>query len=327
MNDQALNSDSHCWQMVRRFAAGFILLLAIMACGNTFDADQVRVLDVPQFICPTTVPRPTHTQAPTQVHSGIQMPPSGYATYTPVFGCVWNGAFCVTNTPYPGGLYSTPAYRLPGPTSTPRPTLTPWPSPTPYIITGGFHLGADVYVGGFNSAVSVRLRIDDIAVHKVELSRQVVAWTVEIENNGTVPYFSITGGQVFVASLHDFGTVREGQWWASQEAANAAGITLQADAVDVLEVAPGESYRLTLTAFTPIGEPGHFGWVLDPFSAGRDGDVTGGNVAYWVTDAIPDCDGNLAPGAVLPTPFVLPPTPTPSKTPVYPSWCTWCSEG
>ena len=305
---------------------GFTLLLAILACGGA-TADSVRILDVPQFICPTSTPEPTHTQAPTQVQPDIQVPPSGYATYTPVPGCVWNGSFCATHTPYPGGAYSTPGYSVPGPTSTPRPTLTPWPTPTPYIITGGFHLGADVYTGGFDSAVSVRLRIEDVTVYPVAANRQVVTWTVEIENIGTTPYFAIPGGQVFVASVTTTEGVAEGQWWASQEAAAAAGITLQAEVLDALEVAPGDDYRLTLTAFTPVGEPGRFGWALDPVSGGRDGDMTGGNVAYWVTDANPDCAGNMAPGATLPTPAAPPPTPTPTPTRVYPPWCTWCGEG
>jgi len=326
MKGDDMTQTDQRWRALSLYTVGFTLLLAILACGGA-TADSVRILDVPQFICPTSTPQPTHTQAPTQVQPDIQVPPSGYATHTPVFGCIWNGVFCVTNTPLPGGIYTTPAYRLPGPTSTPRPTLTPWPSPTPYIITGGFHLGADVYIGGSDSAVSVRLRIDDVTTHHVDTTRQVVAWTVEIENTGAAPYFTIPGGQVFVASVHGVENLREGQWWASQEAAAAAGITLQSDTLDVLEVAPGDDYRLTLTAFTPVGEPGRFGWILDPVSGGRDGDMTGGNVAYWVTDTNPDCAGNMAPGATLPTPVAPPATPTPSPTPVYPSWCTWCGEG
>jgi hypothetical protein len=323
MKDEVMTETDQGRRTLALYTAGFMLLLAILACGAA-TVDNVRVLDVPQYICPSDTPPPTHTQPPTRVQPYTQVPPSGFVTNTPYPGCVFRGARCVTHTPHPGGVYSTPGYVVPGATSTPRATLTPWPTPTAYVVTGGFHLGADVYTGGVESPVRLRLRLDDVETVQVEENRQVVAWAVEIENVGEVPYYGLPGAQVFVANIQVDEETLEGQWWASQEAASAVGIRLQPEALDVLEVLPGDAYRLTLTAFTPVGEPTGFGWALDPLSGGRDGDLTGGSVAYWTTGTDPACSGNIGPGATVPTPAGLRPTPTPSATPAYPPWCTWC---
>lgn len=304
------------------FIAGLSVLLGILACVGSATIDNISIVDMPQFICPSSTPRATHTQPPTQVQPVTNIPPSGYATFTPVPGCSWNGSFCATNTPYPGGIYSTPGYSVPGPTSTPRATLTPWPTPTPHTITGGFHLGADVYAGGFDSSVSIRLQIDNVRVYPVDDAQQVVVWDVEIENVGSVDYFALPGAQVFVAAV----STQSGQWWASEEAANATGIVLQPELMDVLEVLPGDFYQLTLTAFTPLGDPTRLGWILDPASDGRDGDMIGGNVAYWVSETDPSCIGNIAPGSTPGTPVEPRPTHTPTHTPEYPTWCAWCRE-
>ncbi|MBL8166305.1 MAG: hypothetical protein JNJ61_30250 [Anaerolineae bacterium] len=305
--------------------AGLMLVAAILACGAA-TAGNVRIRDLPQFICATSTPLATYTQAPTQAQPPIYRPPSGYATYTPAPGCIWNGYLCATNTPYPGGSYSTPGYYVPGATSTPRPTHTPWPTPTPYVLTGRFFLGADVYTGGFESEISLRLRIEGVQVYPLDAARQVVAWQIEMENVGQVVYATIPGGQVFVAEVSADGMPRTGQWWASAEAAQAAGIALQPEALDALEVQPGQVYRLTLTAFTPVGEPVRFGWVLDPLADGRDGDLVGGNVAYWASDVSAECAINPGSGVIVPTPSALAPTATPSRTPQYPPWCTWCGQ-
>ena len=304
------------------FIAGLSVLLGILACVGSATINNISIVDMPQFICPSSTPRATHTQPPTQVQPVTNIPPSGYATFTPVPGCSWNGSFCATNTPYPGGIYSTPGYSVPGPTSTSRATLTPWPTPTPHTITGGFHLGADVYAGGFDSSVSIRLQIDNVRVYPVDDAQQVVVWDVEIENVGSVDYFALPGAQVFVAAV----STQSGQWWASEEAANATGIVLQPELMDVLEVLPGDFYQLTLTAFTPLGDPTRLGWILDPASDGRDGDMIGGNVAYWVSETDPSCIGNIAPGSTPGTPVGPRPTHTPTHTPEYPTWCAWCRE-
>lgn len=305
------------------YIAAFALLLFSLACG-TATMGSVRIRDIPQFICATSVPLATHTQLPTQVQPPVYVPPAGYVTYTPAPGCIWQGAICATSTPYPGGLYTSPGHYLPGATSTPRPTHTPWPTATPYVLSGRFFLGADVYTGGFESEISLRLRIAAARVYPVDATRQVVAWDIEIENVGQVMYATIPGGQVFVAEVAEAQGRQTGQWWASSEAARAAGIPLQPQVSDALEVLPGEQHQLTLTAFTPPGEPVGFGWILDPLADGRDGDLVGGNVAYWSEDVSAACTTNPSSDLVVPSPEAPPPTATPVQPPQYPPWCTWC---
>ncbi len=300
------------------------MLAVALACGAGTTAQQVRILDLPQFICPSSTPRPTHTALPTQVQPPIYIPPSGYATFTPVPGCLWNGRVCATNTPASGGLYQQPGYTLTGAISTPRPTFTPWPTPTPLVTTGPFHLGADVYTGGFASAVSLRLRIESVAVIPFSADRQIVTWGIELENIGTVSYVTIPGGQVFVAALRTSASERAGQWWASAEAARAAAIPPESRISDALTVAPDETYRFTLAAYTPLGEPLRLGWALDPLSGGQDHHLTGGNVAYWSVAAQTECVGNLGSDAVIPTLQRLIPTATPTARPTFPPWCVWC---
>lgn len=301
----------------------FFVLCLILACGAATTA-QVRILDLPQFICPSSTPRPTHTALPTQMRPPIYVPPSGFATYTPMPGCIWNGRLCATNTPAFGGAYLQPGHYIPGATSTPRPTHTPWPSPTPFVLTGRFPLGADVYTGGFASAVSLRLRIGTTNVIPLSAGRQIVTWDIELENVGSVDYAAIPGGQVFVAALRMSGGERAGQWWASAEAARAAALTSHSQVTDALTLSPGEAYRFTLAAFTIVGEPLRFGWALDPLSSGREGDMVGGNVAYWSSDTRSECVGNVGSGAVIPTLAVPVPTATPTPPPTFPPWCIWC---
>ncbi len=303
------------------YIAIFALAFAALACGSV-GVENVRIRDLPQFICATSVPLPTHTQPPTSTPqtTAVYSTPSGYATFTPQPGCIWDGVACATNTPRAGGLYTTPGVVIPGTTATPRPTYTPWPTATPYVLTGRFFMGADAYTGGFESEISLRLRIENPRVFPVDTGRQVVAWDLEIENVGQVTYATIPGGQVFAAEVG----AQSGQWWASAEAAQAAGVTLQPEVLDVLEVQPGQSYRLTLTAFTPLGDPVRFGWVLDPLADARDGDLVGGNVAYWSADISAECDANPGGGVIVPTPDAPTVTPTPTPTPRYPAWCTWC---
>ncbi|QPC80914.1 hypothetical protein G4Y79_14490 [Phototrophicus methaneseepsis] len=162
-----------------------MLCLMILACGAGIQPDQVRIIDLPQFVCATSVPLPTHTQPPTSVAPPIYVPPIG----------------------------STPGSYIPRPTSTPRATYTPWPSPTPYVLSGGFHLGADVYAGGFDSIISLRLRIDDVATTPVDSDTQVVTWQIEIENIGRETYAALPGGQVFIAAIETVQGPQEGQWW------------------------------------------------------------------------------------------------------------------
>lgn len=274
-----------------------ILFLCLMILACNVQPSQVRILDVPQFICATSVPLPTHTQPPTSVAPPIYVPP----------------------------IAGTPGQYVPRPTSTPRPTYTPWPSPTPFIVTGGFSLGADVYIGGFDSAVRLRLRIDDLQTSVID-NKQIVTWVVEIENIGSETYAALPGGQVFIAEVLTDTGVQSGQWWASAEAAQAAGIHLTANMLDAVTLTNGESLRVQLAAFTLIGTPTQIGWILDPLASERAGDLVGGNIAYWLTDAQPPCNTNPGANPNIPTPAASISTSTPTPRPDFPNWCTWCGD-
>ena len=132
------------------------------------------------------------------------------------------------------------------------------------------------------------------------------------ETSGTLP-----GAQVFVSEV---GGV-SGSWYTSAEAALAAGVTLDPDVLDIVELAPNQSVQLTLTAFTPVGEIGAIGWLLDPYSGGAGGGVVGGNTAVWRTEIDPNgCEGNVGELIDLPTPVGPAATPTASVTPWVPPY-------
>ena len=298
-----------------------LLLLLSLACGGTAAVGEinVRVTGVPQFVCPSSTPRPTATQRPTQVQPDTHYPPSGWVmTYEEVCGWAWNGYAWVENCDWvpDGGYYSTPAYSLPGPTSTPRPTHTPHPTPTPYIVTENYAMGADVHVGD-RSSLALRLRVQTPQTIQVDAETQVVRWEVRVKNIGAVPYNALPGAQVFVSEV---GGV-SGKWYTSSEAALAAGVTLEPEVLDIVELLPNDSVQLTLTAFTPVGEVGAIGWLLDPYSGGVGGGMVGGNTAIWRTEADPHgCQGNVGELINVPTPAGPAATPTASATPWIPPY-------
>jgi hypothetical protein len=297
------------------------IILLSLACGGTAAVTEVnvRVTGVPQFVCPSSTPVPTATQAATAVQPNLNYPASGWVvTYQQVCRLVWNGkAYVQQCSLVPnGGYYSTPAYSVPGATSTPRPTHTPYPTPTPYIVTENYAMGADVHVGD-RSTVALRLRVERPQVVPVDATRQVVMWDVRIKNIGALPYNTLPGAQVFVSEVGG----ATGNWYTSSEAGLAAGITLDPAVLDIAELAPNQSITLTLTAFTPIGEVGAIAWLLDPYSGGAGGGVVGGNTAVWRSETDPNgCEGNVGELFELPTPKSPAATATASVTPWIPPY-------
>jgi hypothetical protein len=338
------------------YLASLVALMCVgLACGGTVGSGvseaNVRVTGLPQFVCPTSTPRPTHTALPTLTQlpttaPRVVMTPMVYSTYEPVcnysaqpfsqFMCVPNACFpqaqkfCATFYSYPIVTPNPPGFWWgggtgSGPTSTPRathtpyPTRTPWPTPTPYIVSENYAMGADVYVGG-TGGLELRFRISQPRTIAVDDRQQVVVWDVEIGNVGTVAYHALPGAQSFVSHLMVGGQALAGYWYASVDAAHAAGITLDPRVLDIVVVQPNQTVTLALTAFTPVGSVYKLAWILDPYSGGR-GDVIGGNTALWVNEPEPEaCIGNVGSGFVIPTPGRSGPTPTPSVTPYIPPY-------
>ena len=187
-----------------------LVIIAALACEGTPAAMQI--LDQPVYVCPTATPRPTAPPVPTSVQPPIVVPPSGWATNTPIPGCVWNGFICATSIPYLGGQYTTPGYSRPGATSTPRPTTPPYPTPTPFVMRppDNFFMGDPIYTGGFVSSATARLRLVNAQTISASPAqghpRSIVIWEVEIKNEGTTPYDVFPAWQMYVS------TVRTSDW-------------------------------------------------------------------------------------------------------------------
>jgi hypothetical protein len=331
------------------------ILLVGLACGGLANSGvteaNVRVTGLPQFVCPSSTPRPTHTALPTltQVATSTQVSiptPLVYATYPPycntsrpatlqyicpphaclplnVTTCGWR-TIRPQATPNPAGFwygggtgYGPTA--TPRPTHTPYPTRTPYPTPTPYVVSENYAMGNDVYVGG-TGGLQLRFRISNPLVVPLSANRQVVVWQVAIGNVGTLPYHALPGAQSFVSHLKVNGQVQTGYWYASAEAGQAVNVPLDAQALDIVVVQPGQTVQFPLTAFTPVGELYKLAWILDPYSGGH-GEILGGNTALWVNEPDPhQCVGNVGVGFTIPTPARAPATATPSVTPYLPPY-------
>ena len=284
-----------------------MLGLAALACSGT--PSSMQILDAPVYVCPTATPRATDTPMPTAIQPPVVVPPSGWATLTPVPGCIWDGYVCATNTPYPGGIYTTPGYSLPGATSTPRPTTTPYPTPTAFVIRPPqeFYVGDAIYTGGFVSGIDIRLRLLNISTLPASPAptgspRSIVRWDIEIKNVGAVPYDVFPAWQMYIASVTTPTGDVEGIWGASEDAVAEAGLSAPLEAVTL---APGETRTFTLAAYIPAGTSHRFAYALDPTSrpTPETPGVPGTNVMVWTNTTNTTCTGDLAEPPVLPTPL------------------------
>jgi hypothetical protein len=280
-----------------------LLGLTALACTGTPSAMQIR--DEPVYVCPSATPRPTDTPRPTSTAAPLVMPPSGWATRTPARGCIWNGRVCATNTPMPGGVYTTPAYTVPGATATPRPTTTPYPTPTPFVLRPPqpFYIGDAIYTGGFVSSAAVRLRLLNVTTAAAPAApdgspRGIVRWQIEIRNLGGTAYEVFPAYQAYVSAVATAAGTVTGVWGASQAAAALAGLAAPLEAVTL---APGTTRTFDLAAFIPAGMPQGFTFALDPTVRSAPG-VPGSNLLVWTNAVNPVCIGELAEPPALPTP-------------------------
>ncbi len=281
-----------------------MLVLAALACTGAPSAMQI--VDPPVYVCPSATPRATDTPAPTSTALVITVPPGGWATRTPVRGCIWNGRLCATNTPQPGGVFTTPASTRRGPTATPRPTTTPYPTATPYVLRPPtpFHLGDAIYGGGFVSALAVRARLLSLETLPAPPAadgqpRALARWQIEITNRGARAYETFPAYQSYVSQVSSGGVSRSGVWGASQAAAALAGLS---PALEAVALAPGETHRFALAAFIPAGSALQVSYALDPTVRGGPG-LPGANLLVWRAETNPFCTGLPAEPVLLPTPL------------------------
>ena len=306
------------WSLIM---CGLLMLIAMLACGGntgsigmdiTAQPENMIIDGLPQYICPSATPLATRTQMPTAVQPNI--PPSGYVTYTPYPGGVWSTPYgltpmhYMTYTPFPGGFYSTPS--RPGATSTPRKTHTPYPSPTPFVSSYFYFFNDDVYTQ-YASDLNLRLRIGNIRTYpSAQAGQQISVFEVQLENRGSNFYYILAPLQIYVSQV---GT-QTGIWYSNIEAARERGITPHTAATDGYQLNIGQSVTFDLYTYTPVGAVQSVAYILNPYGNGYDGQIAGGNVAYWRDGSRVDCRGNVDGGVNPPTPSTPRPTATITAT-------------
>ena len=169
------------WVMAGVMCLG--LVLAVLACTEA----NMRVRDLPVWVCPTDTPRPTDIQPPTQVNPEA------------------------TSTPRP--------------TYTPYPTPTPYIILTDFPL--GKHVNIGALNGGIGLGIWVWMDdVEVTGPYQIEgETRWIAAWDVTVENASlTRPYefypmFQIYALEVLDSSGH---SLREG-WGSSAYAAELVG--------------------------------------------------------------------------------------------------------
>lgn len=318
------NSRKDSW---RGFLFVMVMAVGILACGGAgdaigeqeLDAANVSIAGLPQFVAPSSTPIPTDTQVATDAQPPINYPPGAYVTNTPepglVYLCNATGTVCyyATRTPN-GGQYSTPAYSVPGATSTTRPTFTPYPSATPCISSFTYYFGEEVFTDPSPENLTLGLALGNVRVFDtVRPDQKIVAWTVEVRNIVQIDYVLFAPFQIYVAGING---VPAGHY-ASQDAADELGITLEDPAMDAYTIEPSQSVRFDMLAYTLIGEVTALAYILDPYGNGFDGTIAGGNVAYWEAGDRGGCGGRIGADYTPQANLTPQPTVTATATPNY----------
>ncbi|MGB7339275.1 MAG: hypothetical protein WBC91_10325 [Phototrophicaceae bacterium] len=270
---------------------GIILsvIAPILACGGSSSVNlslgsaepvNFSISGLPQYIAPSATPIPTQTQLPTQVFPTVYVPPSGYATYTPMPGCIWNPLFtlCATLTPVPGGGYINPGQIIIPATATPRPTYTPYPSATACSQLR-YYFDDEVFTDSSNTNLSLGIAIGNIRTvpSTTRPDQQIAIFEVDLRNIGDIFYVLLAPFQLYVAEID--GAL--GAWYSSEEAGRDIGQTLDPALQDAFVINPGERVQFDMYAYIPAGEVTAIAYILDPYANGFDGTIAGGNVAYW----------------------------------------------
>jgi hypothetical protein len=322
---------------VQRWWCLFFLILPILACAPGSDGMAVSTDEVvppenfvvggaPQWVGLTATPIPTNTQLPTSTRYSTSMPASNYVTNTPYPGLInqcgyvlvgsvyqWVCSY-VTNTPFPGGNFSTPAYVVYGPTSTPRSTFTPYPTATPCTSFGHFFYGEYVYTAYSDSELNLRILLSDVqqqvSPEPQHAGRQLVSFNLEVQNRGTLEFVMFPQLQLFIAEVDDVW----GPWPINIEAAELLGLDLTREDLELLRVPAGQTMSWVFAGIAPEGEVSSIGWVMDPTISSYQDRLVGGNVTYWDSGARSGNCSNGPIGTAAPVPTLSSPLPTASPT-------------
>ncbi|MEO1666717.1 MAG: hypothetical protein AAFU54_18915 [Chloroflexota bacterium] len=302
-----------------------VMSLAILACGGAAGSLGEMELDpvnssiggLPQFIAPSSTFVPTDTPVATDTQPDVWIPPSNWVPPNTV--CLSGyidsyGSFICTSDATTPGYYQNPGYYVPGATSTAPPTFTPYPTPTPCVASFTYFFGEEVFTDPSNDTVTLGLAVGNVRTFAAsDPAQQIVAWTVEIRNLGSIEYVLLAPFQIYVAGI-DGVDVRYG---INDDAAAELGLELEEPARDGYEIGPSESVSFDMFAYTNLGEVTSIAYILDPYGNGFDGSIAGGNVAYWEGGERTGCAGRIS-GDYTPQPNLTPqPSATPTPTPDY----------
>ncbi|MEL7432407.1 MAG: hypothetical protein AAFN11_00510 [Chloroflexota bacterium] len=312
----------------RRWAAPLaivVMLLATLACGGAtaslgeMELEPVNssISGLPQFIAPSSTFVPTDTPVATDTQPDVWIPPSGWVPPNSV--CVsgytdYYGNFICTSHATTPGYYSNPGYYVPGATSTPPSTFTPYPTPTPCVASFTYYFGEEVFTDPANDNVTLGLAVGNVRTFAAaDGVQQIVAWTVEIRNLGSIEYVLLAPFQIYISGIDDV-QVRYG---INEDAATELGLELEEPARDGYEIAPSESVSFDMFTYTNFGEVTSIAYILDPYGNGFDGGIAGGNVAYWEGGERTGCTGRIS-GDYTPQANTTPqPTATHTPTPDF----------
>jgi hypothetical protein len=322
-NRQLLNEGEGRWQIL--FVV-FSLSIAMLACGGSGSVvgeqglDQVNssISGLPQFVAPSSTFVPTLTLRATDVQPKVWIDPAGWhPAQTLCINGYTNsyGNFVCTSWAITPGYYSNPGHYVAGSTSTPPSTFTPYPTPTPCVSSFTYYFGDEVFTDASNETLTLGLSLGNVRIFSASnTAQQIVAWSVEVRNLGQINYVLLAPFQIYVAGI-DGEITRYG---INEGAARELGLELDEAARDGYSISPSESVTFDMFAYTHIGTVTSLAYILDPYANGFDGEIAGGNVAYWETGDRGACGGRIS-GHYTPSPN-LTPQPTATLTPTS-SYC------
>lgn len=315
------HKDEHKYGFWKIIFVLFCMLMAMLACGGAGsvigeqDLDQVNssISGLPQFIAPSSTFVSTNTPIATHVQPNVWIPPSGWIPPNQICSSGYtntSGHFVCTGWATTPGYYSKPGHYVAGATSTPPSTYTPYPTPTPCVSSFTYYFNDEVFTDPSSDNLTLGLSLGNIRTFSASnTSQQIVAWTVEVRNLGQIDYVLLAPFQIYVASI-DGEAIRYG---VDESAARELGIELDEPAKDGYSILPSQSVTFDMFAYTHVGAVTSLAYILDPYSNGFDGEIAGGNVAYWESGHRGACGGRISDGYVPSQ--NLTPQPTATLTP------------
>lgn len=237
----------------------------------------MRARDLPEWVCPTQAPPPTHTMEP-----GWELRTPPPATYTPY------------------------------PSSTPYVLASDFPLGKHVRIGGVGGIGLGIWVWMEDVRVDGPFTVEDPSTG-AEVTRWVAAWDVTVENGSlTADYEFYPFAQLYVLEViePDGLTHTRGAWGVSGDAHELAGIPELELSEQATLLHPGQQRTVRVAALIPAPEVWRMGYVLDPLDTldiqeMEDNNSIGSNVGVWIRATDNACVGEvtLGPGGTPTPPF------------------------